>query len=175
MTWSRGKALSPQALEHEWLHPRPVCPVLADYPDQDSLFTYSFAEDTGTFTDLAFPAHAVSIADFPEDEVDNAYVVCRAVDEGTARDGCVLDVLETGSDQFVDAALQATSAPVSAMPGVLDDTASQQVSVDFDSSIPINLVPARTGYDETMGVFAGPFKSDGAYAFSVPVRRADSA
>ena len=134
---------------------------------QDSLFTYGPGQSTETYTDREFPQGAVTLADFPADEVEDAFATCEDVDEGSARDGCALDFLLTGSTQFLDEALAATSAPVSAMPIELDETGP--AVVDFNTTVPLNFAPHRRMNIADLGSLAGPFPSGAQYEFDLPV------
>lgn len=136
----------------------------------ESLFTYRPGQDSSTFTDVTFPERHVDIRDFPTEEVADAEYDCREVDAGSARDGCVLDVLITGGTTFLDDALAHGSASVSATPANFNDAGS--ISVNFDDTVPVNFLSERRGHERTLGAFAGPYKSGGEYSFAIPVHHA---
>ncbi len=133
----------------------------------DSLFTYETGESTATFTDRTFPDNVVDFSDFPADEVEDAFATCASVEEGSAQDACALDVLVTGTDQFLDDALLASSAPVSALPLELDD--SGPAVVDFNTTVPSNFAPSRRMIVDGVGEVAGPLPSGATYRFDLPV------
>ena len=134
---------------------------------QESRFTYAPGESTETVSDRTFPSNAVQLSDFPADELEDAMATCVDVEEGSARDGCALDILVTGSTQFLDAALEAASAPLSALPLELDDTAP--ASVDFNTTVPLNFAPKRRSRIDGTNHAVGPLPSGASYSFDLPI------
>ena len=78
----------------------------------DSLFDYATGEDTGTFTDLAFPYASLGVDSLPTANRDAAQQACAAagVTDQTALAGCVLDVALSGDASAARGAVVAQSA-----------------------------------------------------------------
>lgn len=73
---------------------------------EESLFTYDDGESTETFTDLAFPAAAVDLGDFPAELVAAAQAAAqeKGITDPALLEAAVLDFLLTGDETFLDGA-----------------------------------------------------------------------
>ncbi len=140
--------------------------------DESSLFTYPDGKSTEDYTLPNWPSGSTDVNSFPAEQVSDAQETCAHVDAGTARDGCVLDLLITGELAVVDAALEAGSAPVAPHEAEFVDGSIQ---IDFERSVPSNFGSSRRGSDPAVGGFAGPFRSDSVYDFQVPVEHSHTA
>src|SRR5690606_16479994 len=72
-----------------------------------SLFDYEAGQDTGTFTNRAFPSRAVGLADLDAGARAKAETRCReaGIADDDALEQCVYDVALTGDDEYVASAL----------------------------------------------------------------------
>lgn len=112
----------------------------------ESLFDYATGQDTGTFTDLAFPYGYVDVAGLPEANRQAAIAACQAagIQAGPTFDACVLDVAMTGD---VNAATAAATAQAAVNGGVKpgptcdaeavapnDDGSSPEIALPFEAN-----------------------------------------
>jgi hypothetical protein len=95
-------------------------PAYADrWRIKESLFTYGAGQSTATFTDRAFPARAVALADLDATRRAQAESICRwsGIDDAAQFNECVFDVGVTGRPEFaVSAAATEQIAPPPAAP-----------------------------------------------------------
>jgi Ca2+-binding RTX toxin-like protein len=87
--------------------------------DLTSLFDYGPGETTATFTDLDFPAAAVTISDLPADLVAQAAaaVTAAGVTDPAQIEAAIIDLILTGNPAFVaSAAQQPAAAAIAAEP-----------------------------------------------------------
>ncbi len=140
-----------------------------------SLFTYPAGKGTADYTNRAFPADVVSLADLSESDAVEATRRCQAagVREGPPFDACVMDVALTATDEFAASAADIQGTVVTGDAATMSATGT--VAWTFDGALPSNVRPTRLASHTATTRFAGPFGADETYGFWVaPVARHDS-